>query len=76
VAVGQDLLERARREGRPGADGVTIRHGLAEATGLESDVVDVVTMCLVMHELPTQATCAIMTEAFRCAIVPRQRLFL
>jgi len=34
---------------------VEYRHGLAESTGLARGEVDLVTMCLVAHELPTQA---------------------
>lgn len=34
---------------------VSYRHGLAESTGLARGEVDLVTMCLVAHELPTQA---------------------
>ncbi|KAG2430699.1 hypothetical protein HYH02_013696 [Chlamydomonas schloesseri] len=40
-------------------------HGLAESTGLEAGSQDLVSMCLVCHELPQAATKAIMKEAFR-----------
>ncbi len=40
-------------------------HGLAEATGLASGSVDLVSMCLVCHELPQHATKDIMREAYR-----------
>lgn len=42
-----------------------IMHAAAEATGLPSNSVDLVSMCLVAHELPQVATRAILREAFR-----------
>ena len=66
VATAQDVVARRRAAGAAGS--VTVRHGLAEATGLPHASVDVVSMCLVMHELPVQASKDIMAEAFRCAL--------
>lgn len=40
-------------------------HANAEATGLHPESTDLVTLCLVTHELPVSATCAIFREAFR-----------
>lgn len=37
----------------------------AEATGLRSNSTDLVTLCLVAHELPVDATRGIFREAFR-----------
>ena len=41
------------------------KHAAAEGTGLEDGCVDLVSICLVMHELPRDATHAIIAEAFR-----------
>ena len=41
------------------------RHAAAERIGLADSSVDLVSMCLVMHELPQHATRAIIAEAFR-----------
>jgi ubiquinone/menaquinone biosynthesis C-methylase UbiE len=43
----------------------TFIHAAAEATGLPSASYDLVSMCLVAHELPQRATRAIISEAFR-----------
>jgi ubiquinone/menaquinone biosynthesis C-methylase UbiE len=43
----------------------TFIHAAAEATGLPSESYDLVSMCLVAHELPQRATRAIISEAFR-----------
>lgn len=63
VAVGQKLLER--RAGGTDASTITLTHALAEDCGLPDASVDLVSMCLVMHELPQSATRAIMREAHR-----------
>ena len=44
---------------------VELRRGLAEATGLPSESVDVVNVGLVIHELPPEATRAVAAEALR-----------
>ena len=44
---------------------VELRHGLAEATGLPNESVDVVNIGLVIHECPPSATKSIMAEAYR-----------
>lgn len=44
---------------------IELRHAAAEATGLEDGSFDLVSICLVLHELPTRATEAIAREAFR-----------
>lgn len=40
-------------------------HAAAEETGLPSETVDLVSCCLIMHELPQAATRAIIAEAHR-----------
>lgn len=40
-------------------------HAAGEATGLPSETVDLVSCCLVMHELPRAATKNIIAEAHR-----------
>ncbi|NJM98881.1 MAG: class I SAM-dependent methyltransferase [Phormidesmis sp. RL_2_1] len=40
-------------------------HAPAEATGLPSHSADLVSACLVFHELPAMAACDIVTEAYR-----------
>lgn len=44
-------------------------HRKAEDTHLPAGSFDVVSMCLVAHELPQHATKAILREAYRCASV-------
>jgi ubiquinone/menaquinone biosynthesis C-methylase UbiE len=44
---------------------LTFVHAPAEATGLPAGSQDLVSMCLVAHELPQSATRAILREAFR-----------
>ena len=44
---------------------VMLRYGLAEATGLPDSSVDAVNVGLVVHELPPEATRAVMREAHR-----------
>ena len=41
------------------------KHAAAERTGLEDSSVDLVSICLGMHELPREASEAIIAEAFR-----------
>ena len=41
------------------------KHAAAEQTGLRDSCVDLVSICLVMHELPRHATQAVIAEAFR-----------
>lgn len=43
-------------------------HAAAEDTGLPAGGADLVSMCLVAHELPQAATRAILREAYRWAI--------
>lgn len=49
----------------PNARRARLLHAAAEETGLESGSADVVSLHLVMHELPQAATRAILKEAFR-----------
>lgn len=46
---------------------LTLLHRKAEDTHLPASSFDVVSMCLVAHELPQHATKAILREAYRCA---------
>jgi ubiquinone/menaquinone biosynthesis C-methylase UbiE len=46
---------------------LTLLHRKAEDTHLPDSSFDVVSMCLVAHELPQHATKAILREAYRCA---------
>lgn len=64
IAVGRYLQEQ--RQGELG-DQLPLEfvHANAEATGLQSGSTDLVTLCLVAHELPVDATQAIFREAFR-----------
>ena len=70
MAVGQELLQRSARDGHAGVSNITLRHGIAEDSKLAADSVDVVSVSLMMHELPEQATRNIMQEAYRCAPFP------
>lgn len=44
---------------------IVLRHGLAEDTSLPENSLDLVSLCLVCHELPISATLAIFKEAHR-----------
>ena len=44
---------------------LNLLHGNAERTGLPADSADLVTLCLVAHELPADATRAVFREAHR-----------
>ena len=48
-----------------GAKPVRFRHANAETTGLPAESADLVTLCLVAHELPADATANIFQEAYR-----------
>lgn len=65
LAVGRYEQEKrvAARGGAPEA--LTFRHAAAEATGLPAGSVDLVSICLVCHELPQAASSAVFREAFR-----------
>jgi ubiquinone/menaquinone biosynthesis C-methylase UbiE len=47
---------------------LTLLHRKAEDTHLPAGSFDVVSMCLLAHELPQHATQAILREAYRCAL--------
>ncbi|GFR41885.1 hypothetical protein Agub_g2394 [Astrephomene gubernaculifera] len=65
IAVGRyEADQRAAANGGM-AEPLTLLHGLAESTGLPSDSQDLVSLCLVCHELPHNPTRDIMREAFR-----------
>ncbi|GIL77539.1 hypothetical protein Vretimale_2936 [Volvox reticuliferus] len=64
LAVGR--YEQEQRQANGGApEALTFIHCAAESTGLPSGSQDLVSMCLVCHELPQAATKDIMREAFR-----------
>lgn len=46
-------------------ESLTFKHAAAEATGLPAGSQDLVSICLVCHELPQEPTRAIFREAFR-----------
>lgn len=48
-----------------GAKPLRFLHANAEATGLPDQTADLVTLCLVAHELPADATADIFREAYR-----------
>ena len=49
----------------PGDDRVTFKHGMAEDTKLAACSVDLVSACLILHEIPAHGTRLILREAFR-----------
>ena len=61
VAIGRELLAR---DGATDAR-LTLALGDAAKTGLADNSVDLLSLCLVMHELPAHATDAILREASR-----------
>lgn len=64
LAVGHHLQrKREAREGR--REALTLRHAAAEHTGLPDSCMDLVSVCLVCHELPQKPTREIFKEAFR-----------
>ncbi|KXZ55370.1 hypothetical protein GPECTOR_3g499 [Gonium pectorale] len=65
LAVGKYEQERRVAANGGAPEALTLVHGAAEATGLPAGSVDLVSMCLVCHELPQAATKDIMREAFR-----------
>lgn len=44
---------------------IEFKHGKAEATGLGNETVDLVSACLVFHEVPTKGISDIIHEAYR-----------
>lgn len=74
VVEGLDLspqmlaVARAREAERPAGEGSPItrwHHAAAEATGLPSGAYDLITLQFVCHELPAEATRAVLAEAHR-----------
>ena len=47
------------------ADPITFQHAAAESTGLPGSSQDLVSACLLFHELPASAAAQVMAEAFR-----------
>ena len=64
LAVGAHL-QAARVAAGEAAPAIAFRHAAAERTGLPAASFDLVSMCLVAHELPQDATRAIFAEAYR-----------
>ncbi|KAK9830049.1 hypothetical protein WJX72_009428 [[Myrmecia] bisecta] len=65
LAVATYQQERRHETGTDAGENITFSHAAAEATGFADESFDLVSSCLVMHELPQFATKAIMKEAFR-----------
>jgi len=65
IAVGRYLQEQRLSDLAPGQQPLQFVHGNAEATGLPDSSTDLVTLCLVAHELPADVTRAIFREAYR-----------
>jgi SAM-dependent methyltransferase len=68
VAVGRHLQrqrQRAAGGGRRAAERLALVHAAAEATGLPPASFDLVSVCLVCHELPEAASRAVFREAAR-----------
>ena len=64
LAAGR-YLQRQREASSGKKEQLTLIHGLAEDTRLPSESIDLVSMCLVCHELPESASRAIFKEAAR-----------
>ncbi|KAL6751927.1 S-adenosyl-L-methionine-dependent methyltransferase [Haematococcus lacustris] len=64
LAVGQ-YQQQQRMATRSGPEALTFLHAAAESTGLPSASQDLVSICLVCHELPQTATRAVFKEAAR-----------
>jgi ubiquinone/menaquinone biosynthesis C-methylase UbiE len=64
LAAGR-YLQRQREAQSGKKERLTLIHGLAEDTRLPSESVDLVSICLVCHELPESASRAIFKEAAR-----------
>jgi ubiquinone/menaquinone biosynthesis C-methylase UbiE len=64
LAAGR-YLQRQREERTGKKEQLKLIHGLAEDTRLPSECVDLVSICLVCHELPESASRAIFKEAAR-----------
>jgi ubiquinone/menaquinone biosynthesis C-methylase UbiE len=64
LAVGAHL-QAARIAAGEASPAIVFRHASAERTGLADASFDLVSMCLVAHELPQAATSAIFAEAYR-----------
>lgn len=58
-------LQRQREAEFGGAEPIRFVHAAAEETELPSETVDLVSCCLVMHELPAAASRALIAEAHR-----------
>ena len=46
-------------------ESIVFKHALAEGTGLPDSSIDLVSACLIFHEVPASGIKAILTEAFR-----------
>eukprot|EP00879_Flechtneria_rotunda_P009139 GHRR01009568.1.p1 GENE.GHRR01009568.1~~GHRR01009568.1.p1 ORF type:complete len:365 (+),score=126.47 GHRR01009568.1:87-1181(+) len=64
VAVGRYLQQQREAESMT-PEPLQLLHHKAEDTGLPDDSFDIVSMCLMAHELPQHATKAILKEAYR-----------
>ena len=71
LAVGRYLQQQRHRTGGCADNGrvaepITFRHAAGEATGLPDSSVDLVSICLVCHELPQSATAAVVSAPSHC----------
>jgi ubiquinone/menaquinone biosynthesis C-methylase UbiE len=66
LAVGRAMQRRREQTaGDASVESLTFKHALAEDTKMAAESFDLVSMCLVCHELPEAASRAIFKEAFR-----------
>ena len=66
LVIGRELIERGSAAAGKEADPrLALRLGDAACTGLPDACVDLVSLCLIMHELPSEASDAILAEAAR-----------
>ncbi|MFQ3680186.1 MAG: class I SAM-dependent methyltransferase [Pseudanabaenaceae cyanobacterium] len=59
---------RSQQAAAPQRRAIAWVHGLAEATGLPAGGFDLVSFCLVFHELPQEAAAAVLREAYRLLV--------
>jgi len=66
LAVGKHLQQQRQAEsGGVNHEKISFAHGIAEETGMADESADMVSMCLVCHELPESASRKVFTEAAR-----------
>ncbi|NJN60929.1 MAG: class I SAM-dependent methyltransferase [Coleofasciculaceae cyanobacterium RL_1_1] len=65
VAMYRDAERQAERQAEPNTPDIRWIHAAAEATTLDDNCCDLVTLFLVCHELPAEASCDVFREARR-----------